>query len=466
MNCGVKMLTAKDIERVVLNHHKLRRRCLNMCAAENCASQTVRSFLSCDLGNRYIVTGNETSNRYIRKLDEEVQKLGRKLFECKFLNWRPLGGHIAGAIVASALLKSGDTIFECYHYHGSMRQYVEQPLVNVKVEQFPWDFDEWAIDLEAAEKKIREKKPKMLTYGMSTGALFPGPIKELKEIAEDIGAYLVSDDSHTLGLIAGKVFPNPLKEGADIVNANTHKTLCGPQGAIIYTNDEKLHEKMFIARRYVMANPYFNRLPALGVLFLEWMKHGEAYASQMVRNAKRLGKALYDHGFKVYCPQKDFTGSNQILVDVTEFGYMGEIARRVGGAHIIINYWSSTADDREKIMKGEKTKVWPFLRPIEQQLKEYYIPPRPKDWEHVRTGVRTSLRISTSEITKIDMKESEMGVIAEFFKRLLMDNEDPSVVAEDVAAFTSNFNELVYSEDKGTQIGPYDLLRLEDHAKV
>ncbi len=144
--------------------------------------------------------------------------------------------------------------------HLITRDYIDEQSI------YPLMREEGTIDIKASKDIIYRERPKLIILGASF-ILFPHPVKEIAEIAKDVGALTIYDGSHVLGLIAGNSFQDPLREGADILLGSTHKTFPGPQGGIIITNNDEIYEtlKNFLDFPPVMVdNPHINRIAALG----------------------------------------------------------------------------------------------------------------------------------------------------------------------------------------------------------
>ena len=175
-----------------------------------------------------------------------------------------------------------------------------------------YNIDEMNIDPDRSADVIRAAKPGIVTFGGSL-FLFPHPIKELKEVCDEVGAYVAYDASHVLGLVAGGVFQDPLREGADFITSSTHKTFPGPQGGVIMGSPttpqmEKAVKKIQFAIFPLSASStHLGRLPALGVAALEMKLFGAELAKQIVKNAQTAGQYLYENGVKVLCEHKGFT---------------------------------------------------------------------------------------------------------------------------------------------------------------
>lgn len=438
MSCGGRVLTSLDkIKKIVLSHHKYRSRSLNMIAAEIPPSPTVKKYLTTDFVCRYSTYQDDPKIRlykgmkYVIKLELEAHKLIRKIFDAKYVDLRPLGGESAVAGIIMAFTSPGDTVFETgIGYGGQMAATRFQGAGRLRgpsltrnlfqVEYWPYDIKTHQINVKKAEEMVKEKKPSLLIMGRAQ-ILFPEPVSAIKKIAEKVGACLAYDASHVFGLIAGKRFPNPLKEGADVLMGSHTKTFPGPQGGMALTNREEIYYKMQGSRggRFcgaIVCNYHMHRIASLAVALAEMEKYGEAYADQVIRNSQALAKEMYDLGFNVLYSELGFTRTHMIIVDVTEFGGGSKQATLLEEANIFVN---------------------------DQSI--------PVDLE--RGTSNSGLRIGTQEITRIGMREDDMEEIAHFFKRVIIDKENPNVVKKDVAKFTLRFNRLTFSFDEGAN--PY-----------
>ncbi|MDR0471719.1 MAG: serine hydroxymethyltransferase, partial [Nitrososphaerota archaeon] len=214
-----------------------------------------------------------------------------------------------------------------------------------------YDINEFNIDPEKSAYVIRSTKPGIVTFGGSL-FLFPHPIKELKAVCDEVGAYIAYDAAHVLGLIAGGQFQDPLREGADFITSSTHKTFPGPQGGVIMGNtDTPAKEKAVRKIQYAVfplsaSSTHLGRLPALGIACLEMKLFGQALAAQIVKNAQTAGQYLYENGVKVVAEHKGFTKSHQLALDVSNFGGGNKIAQDLEDAHIILNKNLMPYDDQ------------------------------------------------------------------------------------------------------------------------
>ncbi|MEM5782403.1 MAG: serine hydroxymethyltransferase, partial [Candidatus Aenigmatarchaeota archaeon] len=271
-----------------------------------------------------------------------------------------------------------------------------------------FDPKEMNIDIEKTVQLIKKVKPKIVMFGASM-FLFPHPIKEIKEqIDPDIK--IAYDSSHVFGLVYNKEFQNPLEEGADVISSSTHKTFQGPQGGIIIGNKnlseddwKKIQKAIFPG---IISNHHIHRIPSLAITALEMNEFGKDYARQVIKNAKTLGKALYDLGFDVLCPEKDFTESHQIIVNVKEFGGGKIVANILEENNIICNKMALPNDAPQDATKNP-----------------------------------SGIRLGSQELTRIGMKENEMEEIAEFFKKAIIEKKN---IKDKVEEFRKEFKKIHY----------------------
>ena len=294
----------------------------------------------------------------------------------------------------------------------------------LEVEYFPFDEKRMNIDVEATAKKIAEVKPKLVMFGGSL-FLFPHPVKELSEVAKEHGAHVAYDAAHVIGLIGGGQFQDPLREGADVITCSTHKTLPGPQHGMILCKKEladPINRGVFPS---MVSNHHLHAVAGLSVALAEMLEFGEEDTAQIVKNAKALGKALYDREIAVLCPDQGFTASHTLAIDVTKYGDGGVLERKLEQANVVLN--------RE------------------------LLPWDPREGRHFRNP--GGLRLGTSEVTRLGMEESEMEEIAEFIKRIIVDGDETKRVAADVAEFRRDYQKVHYCFESATQAYEYVKIR-------
>ena len=261
-----------------------------------------------------------------------------KLFDCKFANVQPSSGSQANQAVFLALLQPGDTFLGLdlaaggHLTHGSP--------VNMSGKWFkPVSYtvrkDDETIDMEQVARLAAEHKPRLIIAGGSAYSRF-WDFARFREIADSIGAIFMVDMAHFAGLVAGGAHPSPFPH-AHVVTSTTHKTLRGPRGGLVLTNDEDIAKKINSAVFPGMqGGPLMHVVAAKAVAFGEALKPGfKAYASQVVDNARALAKAVADGGFRIVSGGTD---NHLMLVDLRPKGLTGKAAEAaLGRAHITCN---------------------------------------------------------------------------------------------------------------------------------
>jgi glycine hydroxymethyltransferase len=254
---------------------------------------------------------------------------------------------------------------------------------------------------------------------------FPHPVKELAQTIHDAGATIGYDAAHVSGLIAGGVFQDPLREGADVMSLSTHKTFFGPQhGSVVSWNQhaDKIKRAVFPG---MVSNHHLHAVAGLAIACAEMLEFGKEYTRQIVKNSKALAQALYESGFKVLAEHKGFTESHVVLIDITQQGDGGTIEELLEKANIIIN---------RNLLPWDIKEGRHFMHP-------------------------GGIRLGTSEITRLGMKESQMPEIAEFIKRVVLDKEDVEIVKGDVAEFRKDFQTVHYCFENAAEAYKYIKIR-------
>ncbi len=306
---------------IIQLHDEYRKRVLNMQASENFLSYRVRKALASDMASRYSmlfdqeVHGSFVHNayggtKYQEEIKEYAENKAREIFGFKFANVKPISGHIAAMTVLLSLAKRGDKIMAIPPELGGYDGYSQPYMPDMFGLNFvPLDMgDMRRIDVE----KIRREKPKLIILGASY-IIFPYNLTEVLEVAEEIRAKVVYDASHVMGLL-----PAGFQEGierCDAVYGSTHKSFPGPQGGIIFTNDESVAEKIEENLTWrTQDNYHTNRVAALAMALYEFSPVAKVYGKNVAENSKALARALEEGGLGIkYSPE--YTNSHQVLVD-------------------------------------------------------------------------------------------------------------------------------------------------------
>ncbi len=419
------------IRGILKDHHEYWSNAIPLIASENLTTPAVREAAISDLAHRYaegwIGERVYPGNQYFDEIEEICLKLLKDLFDAPFVDARPISGVVANLTVYTAFTKANDKMMAIsipvggHISSGPLKAKsggfiggTAGAVSRLNVDYIPFDRYGLNIDVDAAIKAIREKKPRLVQLGASV-FLFPHPVKELAPVAHEIDAHMNYDAAHVAGLIAAKQFQDPLREGTDTMTMSTHKTFPGPQKGIVIASRDELAEIIKSAAFPGMtSNHHLMHVAGLAIAAAEFKKFGKPYSKQVIVNAKALGQALYERGFQVVCPEKGFTESHTILVDISNFqntiGLGADVEQRLEKAQIVAN---------------RNLLPWDILE------KRHYKNPG-------------GIRIGTQEITRLGMKEQEMIRIAELMKAVIVDQKEPTEVAEAVAEFRADFQSIHY----------------------
>jgi len=250
----------------------------------------------------------------------------KKLYDCTYANVQPNSGSQANQAVMQALIKPGDTILGMSLAAGGHLTHGAKPNQSGKwfnAVQYGVREDNHLIDYDEVESLAKEHKPQLIIAG---GSAYPRIIdfKRFREIADAVGAYLLVDMAHISGLVAGGAHPSPLPY-ADAVTTTTHKTLRGPRGGLILTNNEDLGKKFNSAIfPGIQGGPLMHVIAAKAVAFGEALQPDyKVYIQQVVQNAKALADTLLGHGFDIVSGGTD---NHLVLVDLRPKGLTGDVA--------------------------------------------------------------------------------------------------------------------------------------------
>jgi len=334
--------------------------CVNLIASEGLKSPAVKEMqaLSSDLEGRYAEGENDLEGhvkkryyqgqKFMSPIENFATDLMKSLFKCDWADVRIVSGTHAnlatfkGLSLAAKNRKMVVTPLSCGAHISHDYTGLAGNVLGLENINHVYNIDELNIDVDRSIDVIRAAKPGIVTFGGSL-FLFPHPVKELRAVCEEVGAYVAYDASHVLGLIAGGVFQDPLREGADFISSSTHKTFPGPQGGVVLgsPNTARL-EKAVKKVQYAIfplsaSSTHLGRLPALSIAALEMKIFGPELARQIVKNAQTAGQYLYENGVRVLAEHKGFTRSHQIAVDVQSFGGGKTIAQNLEDANIVLN---------------------------------------------------------------------------------------------------------------------------------
>ena len=378
---------------------------LELIASENHASAAVMAAMGTCLTNKY--AEGYPGRRYyggcqfVDQVETLAQERAKELFGCEFANVQPHSGAQANAAVFFALLNAGDTfasltLADGGHLSHGMKLNISGQFYNPV--HYPLNYDLEAdnyeqIDYDAVRALCLEHKPKMILCGYSA---YPRIIdfKRFREIADECGALLMADIAHIAGLVAAGVHPSPFPH-CDIVTTTTHKTLRGPRGGMIMTNDAEIIKKI---NRAVF--PGLQGGPLMHVIAAKAASFGEAlkpeykeYQKQVVKNAQALAAALIERGYRLV---SGGTENHLLLVDLRA---------------------------KNEELTGADAEGWLENAGLVSNKNGV-----PKD---TRPPMKTSgLRLGSPAVTTRGLKEDQMVMIADFIDRVVESRGDANVCDE------------------------------------
>ena len=381
---------------------------IELIASENIVSEAVLEAAGSVLTNKYAegYPGKRYYGgcEYVDIVEQLAIDRAKELFGAKFANVQPHSGAQANTAVYFAILKPGDKILGMDLSHGGHLTHGMK--LNVSGKTYESDFyqvdkETGEINYEEVRRKALEFKPNVIVAGASA---YPRIIdfKKFREIADEVGAYLFVDMAHIAGLVAAGLHPNPVPY-AHIVTTTTHKTLRGPRGGIILTNDEELAKKINSAVfPGQQGGPLMHIIAAKAVAFKEALSpEFREYANQIVKNAKALSEALLARNVNLVSGGTD---NHLMLIDLRGTGITGkELQLRLDDCNITANK-NTIPFDPEK----------PFIT--------------------------SGVRIGTPAVTTRGMKEEDMVEIADLISLCIFDyeNKKDEVIAR-VAKLTEKY---------------------------
>ena len=420
-------------------HHEWFDNSIPLIASENIPSPAVREAVMSDFGNRYAEgwPGERVyaGCTYIDEVEIQCMELAQKLFKAEFADVRSVSGVVANLAIYSAYSNPGDVMIASsipaggHISHGKKEHSGTAGLVHgLDIEFFAFDPEEMTLDVDKTKAKVEDLKsqgklPKIAMFGGSV-FLFPHPVKELAEFLKGHGMHINYDAAHVAGLIAGGKFQDPLREGTDTMTMSTHKTLFGPQGGLVIGSEEHaepIKKAMFPG---LTSSHHIHHMGAKAIAFAEALEFGKDYAEQTIKNAKALASELNNIGFKVLGEKRGYTESHQTVVNVLDYGDGGTIEADLEKANIIVN---------RQLIPGDLKAGRHYMHP-------------------------GGIRLGTSEITRLGMKESEMKEIASLLKQVVVDKKDAGEIAARVKEFKTDFKKTQYCFDN--KLGAYEYVKL------
>ena len=302
------------------------KQCFNLNPATNVMNPKAEKLLSSGIGSRpslgYPGDKYEMGLEAIEEIEVVCAQICSEVFDAKFVEIRVPSGAIANLYGFMAMCKPGDKIIvppASVGGHVTHHDLGCAGLYGLTIIEAPVNKDGYTIDIEALRSIARTEKPKLITIGGSLN-LFEHPVAEIRAIADEVNAKVMFDAAHQCGIIAGKAWKNPLKEGAHFMTMSTYKSLGGPAGGLIVTNESDIAQRLdAIAFPGMTANFDAAKSAALAITMLDWRDFGEAYAREMIEMASSLADELSKLGVPIFSGKNGFTNSHQFAVEAQAY---------------------------------------------------------------------------------------------------------------------------------------------------
>jgi glycine hydroxymethyltransferase len=430
----------QTIFRLLQQHHTLFQEAIPLIASENVPSPAVREAIVTDFSNRYAEgwPGERVyaGCSYIDDVELICIDLAKQVFGAEFVDVRPISGVVANLAIYSTFAQPGDLMLALSipcggHISMGKERFggTAGAVRGLRVDYFPYDYDNFTIDVDQTKAKLRElvRDNNIPTLAMFGGSVlpFPQPVGELEAVLHEMDVKINYDAAHVSGLIAGNTFQDPIREGVDSMTLSTHKTFPGPQHGMILSWNKYADQIKRATFPGVVSNHHLHNVAGVAVALAEMKEFGEDYSQQIIKNSKALGQALFERDMKVLGEHRGFSESHVVWVDIWEYGDGGKIEADLEKANIIANR---------------------NLLPWDIKMGRHYTHPG-------------GIRLGTPEVTRLGMQESEMEVIADFIKRVVVDKEDATKIANDVIAFRKEYQQVHYCFDDATAAYKYVNIR-------
>ncbi len=301
--------------------------CFNLNPATNVMNPRAEAILAKGLGSRpslgYPGDKYEMGLEAIEEIEVIAAEFAARVFNARYAEIRVGSGALANLYGFMALSKPGDTIIappasiggHVTHHSGGCAG-----LYGLNTLNAPVDADGYSLDLDGLRALARDRQPRLITVGGSLN-LFPHPVAAVREIADEVGAKVLFDAAHQCGVIASGAWANPLDEGAHLMTMSTYKSLGGPAGGLIVTNEADIAEHLdAIAFPGMTANFDAAKSAALAVSMLDWIEFGADYGQAMIELAQALAGELAAQGLPVFQGKGGATASHQFAIEAEGFG--------------------------------------------------------------------------------------------------------------------------------------------------
>lgn len=335
--------TAARVEDLIERNRQIHEvECINLNPATNVMNPRAEAALSAGLGSRpslgYAGEKYEMGLEAIEEIEIIAADLACRVFDARFAEIRVGSGALANLYAFMATCKPGDAIIvppASIGGHITHRPAGAAGLYGLDIHECPIDARHFTIDVDGLAELAQRVRPKLITMGASLN-LAPHPVREVRAVADAVGAAVLFDAAHACGMFAGRVWPNPLDLGADLMTMSTYKSLGGPAGGLLLTNRADLAERIdAIAYPGLTANFDAGKSASLAITLLDWLNGGPEYAAEMIATAAALAAALAAAGLPVFSTDAGYTTSHQFAVRAEEWGGGHNASLRLREANIL-----------------------------------------------------------------------------------------------------------------------------------
>ncbi|WP_447752565.1 aminotransferase class I/II-fold pyridoxal phosphate-dependent enzyme [Sphingopyxis fribergensis] len=315
---------------------------INLNPATNIMNPRAERLLASGLGSRPSLghpgAKYEMGLEAIEQIEVLAAEVAAEVFGARFVEFRLASGAMANLYAFMATCKPGDAIIappDTIGGHVTHHRAGAAGLYGLEIHPAPVDPENFTVDVVALADLARRVRPKLITIGGSLN-LWHHPVREIRAIADEVGAYVLFDAAHLCGMIAGHQWQQPLDEGAHLMGCSTYKSLGGPPSGLLMTNDAELAERIDrIAYPGLTANFDVAKTASLALALLDWKEYGRAYAAEMALAASSLAAALEAEGVALFRTSRGITGSHQFAIRAAEYGGGQAAARRLRTANIL-----------------------------------------------------------------------------------------------------------------------------------
>jgi glycine hydroxymethyltransferase len=398
---------AARIDALIAENHGIHDRdCINLNPATNVMNPRAEAALAAGLGSRpslgYPGDKYEMGLEAIEQIEVIAAELAAEIFQAKYAEIRVPSGAIGNLYAFMVCCKPGNAIIvppPSVGGHVTHHDAGAAGLYGLKIHHAPVAVDGYSVDVEGLAALADAVRPTLITIGGSLN-LTPHPVAAVRAIADQVCARVLFDAAHQCGMIAGRVWENPLGQGAHLMTMSTYKSLGGPAGGLIVTNDAEMAERLdAIAFPGMTANFDAAKSAALALTLLDWREYGQAYATEMAKSARALAEALIAEGVPVFRCGNTTTRSHQFAIEAARYGGGQAASKHLRRANILACGIGLPIAEVEGDLNG--------------------------------------LRIGTPEIVRRGMTATDMGELAGLIARAL--GAGPEAVAADVTAFRTRF---------------------------